>query len=62
MFGIVLNKKNGDKVEVGECLAYIHANDEEKVQGAVENLKRAFKVIDKPTSKPKSIIDVIWIE
>ena len=28
--GFVLNKKVGDKVEKGEILGYIHANDEEK--------------------------------
>lgn len=53
MYGIVLNKKIGDKVEVGECLAYIHANDEKKVQGAVENLKKAYKICDKQPLKSK---------
>ena len=49
--GIVLNKKSGDFVKVGEPLAYVHTNDETKAKGAVENLKNAFKITnnnDKP--------------
>ncbi|MDP4178054.1 MAG: pyrimidine-nucleoside phosphorylase, partial [Bacillota bacterium] len=34
--GIVLNKKRGDCIKLGEVIAYIHANDE----GKIENAKR----------------------
>lgn len=36
--GIVLNKKRGDKVEKGDTLAYIHANDEVKAKEAVNKI------------------------
>lgn len=40
--GIVLNKKVNDKVETGDIVAYIHANDEEKAKEAVEKLKEIY--------------------
>ena len=42
--GVILNKKVSDKVETGEVLAYIHANDEEKGKIAVEKLKEVYKI------------------
>lgn len=41
--GIVLNKKVGDIVKVGDVLAYIHANCEEKAKKLVEILKNIYK-------------------
>lgn len=40
--GITLNKKVGDKVEKGEIVALIHANDEEKAREAVEKMKEIY--------------------
>ena len=57
--GIVINKKIGDYVEVGETLAYIHANDEKKVNGAVENVRRAYKLTSKKVTIPKTILGII---
>lgn len=57
--GIVLNKKSGDYVEIGEALAYVHANDEKKVTGAVENIRNAYKLTSKKVSFPKVIWGVI---
>ena len=42
--GITFNKKIGDKVERGEILAYIHANNEEKGKEAVERLKQIYVI------------------
>ena len=42
--GITFNKKVGDKVEKGDVVAYIHANDEEKAKEAVERLKKIYKL------------------
>ena len=42
--GITLNKKIGDKVEKEEIMAYIHANDEDKVKEAVERLEKIYKI------------------
>lgn len=57
--GIVLNKKSGDAIKVGEPLAYVHTNDESKVKGAVENLKNAFKITNKKVKKQSTILGVI---
>ncbi len=55
--GIVVNKKVGDIVKTGEPLAYVHINDESKLDGAVKNMKEAFIITKRKTSKPKVILD-----
>ena len=57
--GIVLNKKSGDFVKVGEPLAYVHTNDETKAKGAVENLKNAFKITNKKVKKQNIVLGII---
>ena len=57
--GIVLNKKSGDSVKVGEPLAYVHTNDETKAKGAVENLKNAFKITNKKIKKQNIVLGII---
>ena len=42
--GIVLNKKVGDKVEMDDIVAYIHANDEDKAKEAVKIIKEIYKI------------------
>ena len=42
--GITFNKKEGDKVEKDDIVAYIHANDEEKAKEAVERLREIYVV------------------
>ena len=51
--GIVLAKKVGDYVMVGDTLAVIHANDEKKLSAAEERLKRAYSITkEKPEKRP----------
>jgi len=58
--GIVLEKKIGQTVEAGGVLAYIHTNDENKVLGATQNLKDAFKITTKKVQVPKSrVLDIM---
>lgn len=57
--GVLLNKKSGDCVEVGEALAYINTNDETKTKGALENLAKAFEITNRKVQKNKTIIDII---
>lgn len=57
--GIVVNKRIGDVVEVGQILAYIHTNDQSKIDGAVKNLKNAFILDPKRVAKPKTILGII---
>ena len=57
--GIVLNKKTGDHVNVGETIAYIYTNRQKKVKGANENLIKAFTISQKPVKQKSSIITVV---
>ena len=43
--GIALEKKIGDRVQIGDVLAYIHANNEEKCKEAVNRLKEVYEII-----------------
>ena len=42
--GIVLNKKRGEKVNKGDVLAYVHANDMEKGKEAVKELLETIEI------------------
>lgn len=53
--GLVLNRKVGDLVEVGDVLATIHGNDEAKIQVAKEALPDCFELCENPVQKPKFI-------
>ncbi len=57
--GIVLNKKVGDDVKSGEVLAYIHTNDEGKLQGATENIREAFVISDKKINVKSRVLEII---
>ena len=45
--GITINKKIGDTVTVGETLAYIHTDEDGKVNGTTQNLQQAFSITNK---------------
>ena len=57
--GIILNKKHGDKVNKGEILAYIHANDMEKGEKALEKLINAIEIQDSFENNIPLIYEVI---
>lgn len=42
--GIELNKKVGDKVEIGDILAYVHGNNEELTEKAVIELRNVYEI------------------
>ena len=42
--GLVFEKKVGDNVNIGDILAYIHGNNEEKTKEAVEELKKIYEI------------------
>lgn len=54
--GIVLNKKVGDYVETDEIIGYVHSNDINKSEEAVEQIKGLYKIIDTKVHKNSSII------
>lgn len=43
--GIELNKKVGDKVEIGDILAYVHGNNEELTEKAVIELRNVYEIM-----------------
>lgn len=57
--GIIVERKIADKVERGEALAYIHANDEEKGKEAARKLKETYKIINQEVEPEKYILDII---
>lgn len=57
--GIVLSKKVADRVEKNDVLAYVHANDEDKLREAKIKLKEIVKVSNGIVEKGKTIWEVI---
>ncbi len=57
--GIILNKKVGNYVEEGDCLGYIHTNNENTLQEAKSKMIETIK-IDKQEKEPiKTILKII---
>ncbi len=54
--GIILKKKIGDKVKVGDILGYIHANDYTKGKCAVSDLVDCYEISSKLVQKPECIL------
>ena len=57
--GIILNKKVGDKVEEQEFLAYICANDENKLREAEKRILEIYKIEDKEVEKQPIILGIV---
>jgi len=57
--GIVLNKKVGDKVSIGEVLAEIHTNKEHIIKEAETRILNSYKIIGEEVSKKKNILGVM---
>lgn len=57
--GLVLQKKRGDVLEVGEPLAVIHANDREKLSQAKKRLLDAYTIVKEEVSREPVIKCVI---
>lgn len=57
--GITINKKVGDNVTVGETLAYIHTDEDSKVNGTTQNLKEAFSITNKKINMKSRILEIV---
>lgn len=57
--GIVLNKKVGDRVEIGETLAVIHANDEGRLREAEKRFLAACRITSEAPAKTPFIKEII---
>lgn len=59
--GLVIEKKIGDQVQVGEVIAYVHTNDAAKAEGAVKNLADAFEYSKKPVVVKSRVLEMYGI-
>ncbi|MBO7514533.1 MAG: pyrimidine-nucleoside phosphorylase [Lachnospiraceae bacterium] len=58
--GLVLRKKTGDRVEKGETLAVLYASETgERMEAALERLRKAYHFSDKAPKKHKLIYDSV---
>lgn len=57
--GIILEKKVGDKVQIGDILAYIHANDTNKLEAAKDRFIKAYTFSSEEPAKCKMIKHII---
>ena len=57
--GIVLTKKVSDRVEQGETIAYVNANNENKLIKACEKIQDIIKIAQKEVEKEKTILEII---
>ena len=53
--GVVLKKKVGDRVESGECVALLYANEPDRLKQAEELVREAYVFSDKPVQRQKLI-------
>ncbi|WP_246942367.1 pyrimidine-nucleoside phosphorylase [Bacillus pinisoli] len=56
--GLELNKKIGDRVQVGDSLVTIHSNQED-IQEIMESIRTAIKLVDHPVAAPTLIYETI---
>lgn len=57
--GIIIVKKIGDRIEQGETLGFIHANNLEKGNSLIERFKDSYEVSDSFVMKPKVILGIM---
>ena len=57
--GITINKKIGDTVTVGETLAYIHTDEDGKVNGTTQNLQQAFAITNKKINFKSRVLEIV---
>lgn len=57
--GIVLNKKRGEKVQRGDIIAYIHSNDESKIEKAAQGILKNYEIFTEMKNEIPLVYDVI---
>ncbi len=57
--GVVLEKKVGERVQAGDCLAVLHAPSQAKAEEAAELLKACFEFSDGEVEKPSFIKEIV---
>lgn len=57
--GIIIKKKLGDKVNTGDILARLYANDQNRLRQASERLRKAFTINAKQPKKQKHVYAIV---
>ena len=57
--GIVLNNKIADKVNTGDILGFVYANNKQRGETAVEELLNAYEIVKEPVKKEEIILGII---
>lgn len=57
--GIVLNKKVGDYVEVGQCIAFLHTNDVSALSNAAISVQNAYSISQDAIANPALIQAIV---
>lgn len=57
--GLIINKKIGDKIEAGEIIGIIHANEEEKLNNAIEEFKDAIEICEEYVEREEVILGIM---
>ena len=57
--GIVLNKKIADKVNTGDILGFVYANNKQRGETAVEELLNAYEIVKEKKKKEEIILGII---
>lgn len=56
--GVVLNKKVGEVINIGDVLAYVHTNQLDSSE-AIEYITKAYEITSSPVNAPTLIYDII---
>lgn len=57
--GLVINKKINNKVKKGDVIAYVHTNNEKRIEEAVKRVQDSFAILNLHRLKRKTIIRII---
>ena len=57
--GIILEKKTGNKVEKGENIAFVYANDEKLGQEISQDILNAYTIVDEVVEKKQDILKIV---
>ena len=57
--GVILNKKISEKVEKDEVIAYLYANDEEKLKKAKKDIESVIKISEEKNNKKEIIYKIL---
>ena len=57
--GIEFCKKTGEQVKPGEILAFVHTNDDTRIQRGVEKVLESFELSEKPVKQKSRILEII---